>query len=1006
MVSPESDRAASFRAAVVGVVLLFATPACLLDAFSIAPRANPGLATASADVVALAGPDLVVFEGQTVTLSGLGSRSLVGSPTLAWTQTAGPPAALSNPSSPTPSFTAPLSPARVVFSLRAAVDAEHDDDEVVVDVVRAGPLPRPLLQASPADGVGAVDEPVTVRFAWHGPGVPIVNPRCPLRQETVVAVEGDEVVVELRPARLPCAVVVDDGGLGEGDAPSRRANRIACVVWPTGTVEIPRTRAVGPAVVDPGSDVQVAVDEGTSVASIDGTPMVIEPTATGVRFVAPRQEGPLALVAERRRGTVSGGSVLLPVVVRAGLDNVPPWLTVAPDLTVQPGARFRLAASAVDPDGDTVTIVRRQVLGAAARRAGSDDEVWTAPATSGTLVFHVIADDGTVGSAPVAVRVDVDPTAENQPPLLVVPETLHVVPGERFLLDASSATDPDDGLIADYQIRQDPNDTFVLLPEPADTASVALTAPEAGHELHFLLSAYDGDGLGVTVRVTVIVARAGPYVDPGRGDDASGDGSVDAPFATVAAALPTAARHRFAALLLAVGRHGVFDGALPDGLGLVGGQTFNGTAYVTTDAPDAVTTLPLGASGLAVTGADLRRLRTEGGPVRAARAVRLVDVAIPADVTVAPGGRLTATASEIGGALTVHEASAVGIELVVRGGIVARNAEIELRSADVAGTPALAVDGGVVVVQGSTFRTTDADGPVVELIAATSSFAGAVRSAGGEDVVGVVVDGGAVDLVELDVVAAATASARGLVVTGAAAVAGRALVAVSGVDASGIEATVVELVSGTVVATGYDAIGIRGDHVVLGRLTIEATGTTATAVQAVSGVVTASILRATVPGSDAGADAGEDGGAGAGTDSPAEGSARADAVVAARIGNVILRHATLIAPVGVVAVGGTPRLRNSVVAAAAPVVGDGDVDLAAVGVVGAPAAAIVCPQCVFAPLAVLEPTGRLASDGTLGGPNPLVDVGAAADAVAVDIDGDAIPQGAGPDLGADERTVP
>jgi hypothetical protein len=75
---------------------------------------------------------------------------------------------------------------------------------------------------------------------------------------------------------------------------------------------------------------------------------------------------------------------------------------------------------------------------------------------------------------------------------------------------------------------------------PVDEARAEFVAPGAGVSLHFLVSAYDDGGLGVTVPVTVVVESAGPFVDVARGAD-DGDGTADRPFATIAAALATAA---------------------------------------------------------------------------------------------------------------------------------------------------------------------------------------------------------------------------------------------------------------------------------------------------------------------------------------------------------------------------------------------------------------------------------------------------------------------------------
>jgi len=954
--------------------------ACDLAAFSTSPRANPGLATGSADVVALAGADLVVVEGQTVSLSGHASRSLVGTPTLTWTQTTGPPAALSNPSSPTPTFTAPLGPARVVFALRASVGDEHDDDEIVIEVVRAGPLPRPALLPAPADVEAAPETPVELRLPWRDGNDAVVNPRCALRGTTQVTPDGDELVVVVRPARLPCAVVVDeDGSAGEAPFPARRTNRIAVVVWPAGSALPSRTRARAPALVDPGAFVDIVADRDTVVAAADGTPLALQGSNVGARFVAPRTVGPLTLLAERRTGNASGGGVLLNVAVRAGPDNAAPTVAAPAELAVRPGVRFRLAATASDADGDATTITRTQVLGAEARRSGVVEDVLVAPDVPGTLLFFISADDGTVQSAVVPVRVDVDPAVENRPPTLALPAALFVVPGARFVLDASAANDPDDGLIAATQIQQEPGDAIVLIPNPIDVATVALTAPAAAVELHFLLSAYDSGGLGVTARVTVTVEDAGPWVDPHRGDDVLGNGSVDAPFATVAGAVTTAARHRFSTLRLAAGRHEPFDGALPDGLGLLGGFVFDGTGYEDAHGDDDFqpTTLPLGPGGLTLTGADARKVEFDGGPLRAARSVSLVDTQVDGTLAVAPGARVVVEGGVLGGAVTVTSATLVLGDSVVRGGIDARVADLELRDVDVLGEPALVLDGGVALVRDGAFRSAST---AVRLIGATTSWSGTIQSVGAV-VAGLIVDGGSVELVDLEVTVEGEDEARAVVITGEAAVAGhvRASVTAAG-RARGIEGDAVSLVDSSVRASGADAIAVAVADAVMARVVVDADGERVTALRATSGAIAASILRATSwsPGT-------------------------ADAPVAV-VGAVSFRHVTLIGGTGLVADGGSPSARNVVIVAPNPFLGV--VDVGVVGVVGPPIDEALCPRCVAAPAEAVDAFGRLTPDATLGAPNPLVDAADAAFAVDRDVEGDPVPAGAAPDLGADERIGP
>jgi hypothetical protein len=106
--------------------------------------------TAELPPVADAGVDQTVFFGAPVQLDGTGSDDPNGDPlTYAWTQTAGQGVTLSDAASPTPTFTAPTSPAALAFDLEVCEDDADpvcDTDSVTITVAArpvAAPLPPP-----------------------------------------------------------------------------------------------------------------------------------------------------------------------------------------------------------------------------------------------------------------------------------------------------------------------------------------------------------------------------------------------------------------------------------------------------------------------------------------------------------------------------------------------------------------------------------------------------------------------------------------------------------------------------------------------------------------------------------------------------------------------------------------------------------------------------------------------------------------------------------------------
>ncbi len=114
----------------------------------------------------VAGDDLAVHVGHLATL-GATATDPDGEPlTLAWTQTAGPSVALSDPASPAPTFTAPAEPTTLTFTVTATDPAAGTaTDEVTVAVVR-----RRIAGTVTADPGGAPIAGARVRLYRDGVG--------------------------------------------------------------------------------------------------------------------------------------------------------------------------------------------------------------------------------------------------------------------------------------------------------------------------------------------------------------------------------------------------------------------------------------------------------------------------------------------------------------------------------------------------------------------------------------------------------------------------------------------------------------------------------------------------------------------------------------------------------------------------------------------------------------------------------------------------------------------
>jgi hypothetical protein len=149
--------------------------------------------------VADAGPDQTVASGATVTLDGSGSSANGGSPIASyqWTQTSGPSVTLDDPTSESPSFTAPVTATEedLVFELLVTNNqgVSSTPDSVTITVTPAPPPPAPpVADAGPdqtvesgstvqLDGTGssANGGPPIASYQWtqiSGPEITLHDP--------------------------------------------------------------------------------------------------------------------------------------------------------------------------------------------------------------------------------------------------------------------------------------------------------------------------------------------------------------------------------------------------------------------------------------------------------------------------------------------------------------------------------------------------------------------------------------------------------------------------------------------------------------------------------------------------------------------------------------------------------------------------------------------------------------------------------------------------------------
>lgn len=194
-----------------------------------------------------AGPDQTVNEGALVNLNGSGSSDPDGSPlTFAWTQTAGPAVTLSNPTAPTPTFTAPQVSANTILTFQLVVNdgaVNSLPDTVNITVLNVSVNQPPIANAGPDQTVNegalvtlngsASSDPDggTLSFAWTqtaGLTVTLSNPTSATPTFTAPQVSASTV--------LTFQLTVGDGALSSSDTVNISVLDVTCGVDFTGTI--------------------------------------------------------------------------------------------------------------------------------------------------------------------------------------------------------------------------------------------------------------------------------------------------------------------------------------------------------------------------------------------------------------------------------------------------------------------------------------------------------------------------------------------------------------------------------------------------------------------------------------------------------------------------------------------------------------------------------------------------------------------------------------------------
>ena len=426
-------------------------------------------------LMADAGPDQVVGEGDTVRLDGSRSTAPLGAPSLTyrWRQTGGSPSVtLDGETTARPSFTAPsglTSDVTLTFELTVTVggeSGESETDTVDVTVEWVGPVETPALLTADAgpdqvvdggdevrlDGSGSTTPGEALSYSWSqtggSPSVTLTGAETATPSFTAPDVTSDVTLT------FTLTVTADgDSDTDTVDVTVRAGSRDG----PTANAGPDQTVTAGDAVRLSGSGSDPDGDPlSYSWRQTGGSPAV---TLTGAETATPSFTAPSGLTSGvtltfTLTVTAGGDSATDTVDVRVRADRDSPTANAGPDRTVTAGDAVRLSGSGSDPDGDPLSYSWRQTGGSpSVTLTGAETATprFTAPDVTSdvTLTFTLTV---TAGGATATDTVDVTvtpestpetPGTENRPPEIHTSDARKYRQGERIKPFAVEVSDPD-----------------------------------------------------------------------------------------------------------------------------------------------------------------------------------------------------------------------------------------------------------------------------------------------------------------------------------------------------------------------------------------------------------------------------------------------------------------------------------------------------------------------------------------------------------------------------------
>ncbi|MEW8005072.1 MAG: PKD domain-containing protein [Candidatus Thiodiazotropha sp.] len=462
--------------------------------------------------VSVAGDDLTVNAGDTVTLDGSASSDADGTIVqYIWKQNRGPSVALQNARTPISSFVMPAD-AELVFTLSVIDDSGAiTRDSIVVrsttnnnqppnadagadQTVAAGETVQ-LDGSASSDADGAI-----VSYNWRqnrGPSVVLQDART--AAPSFVMPADAELAFTLS--------VTDDSGAITRDS--------VVIHSAVSSNQPPNADAGADQTVAAGETVQL---DGSASSDADGTivsynwrqnrgPSVVLQNA---RTVAPNFLMPAdAELAFTLSVTDDSGAVTRDfIVVRSAINNnQPPLADAGIDQTVVVGEIVQLnGGMSSDPDGSIVKYIWRQISGESVQLDNNNSAAPTFTAAApGEIVFRLYVEDNNGSRTPdeVLVNVVID---SNLPPVAVAGPDGSGVEGRVFTMDANQSSDPD-GSISTYLWEQISGPVASVWSRSFDSPRVGILLPDVTQDtpIIFRLTVTDDQGSTATDEITIHV---------------------------------------------------------------------------------------------------------------------------------------------------------------------------------------------------------------------------------------------------------------------------------------------------------------------------------------------------------------------------------------------------------------------------------------------------------------------------------------------------------------------